>query len=61
MIRVDRPVVRIFKNELILKVNPVLIGSGIPLFDGVAGTRAMNLAEQEIYANGFAFARYVRA
>jgi hypothetical protein len=45
-------------DKRILKINPVLIGSGIPLFDGVADTRAMNLAEHKIYTNGFALARY---
>ena len=45
-------------DELILKINPVLIGTGIPLFEGVAGTRATALIEHKIYANGFVLARY---
>jgi dihydrofolate reductase len=45
-------------DELILKINPVLIGAGIPLFDGVAATRATTLAEHKIYPNGFVLARY---
>ncbi|HLJ51186.1 MAG TPA: dihydrofolate reductase family protein [Bryobacteraceae bacterium] len=45
-------------DELILKINPVLIASGIPLFDGIAGTRATSLTEHKVYANGFVFARY---
>jgi dihydrofolate reductase len=45
-------------DELILKINPVLIGAGIPLFDGVARTRATSLTEHKVYANGFVFARY---
>ena len=45
-------------DELILKINPVLIGSGIPLFDGVVGTRATTLAEHKVYPSGFVFARY---
>jgi dihydrofolate reductase len=45
-------------DELVLKINPVLIGTGIPLFDGVAGTRATSLVEHKVYANGFVFARY---
>ena len=45
-------------DELILKINPVVIGSGIPLFDGVAGTRAATLTEHKVYANGFALASY---
>ena len=45
-------------DELILKINPVLIGAGIPLFDGFAGTLAATLVEHTAYANGFIFARY---
>ncbi len=45
-------------DELILKINPVLIGSGIPLFDGVAGTRVTTLVEHRVYSNGFVLARY---
>jgi dihydrofolate reductase len=45
-------------DELILKINPVVIGSGIPLFDGAANTRATILTEHKVYANGFVFARY---
>lgn len=45
-------------DELILKINPVLIGFGIPLFDGVTITRATSLIEHKVYANGFVFARY---
>lgn len=46
-------------DELILKINPVLIGSGIPLFDGTAGTLPAALIEHKVYANGFVLARYV--
>ena len=45
-------------DELILKVNPVVIGSGIPLFDGAAGTWAAALSAHKVYANGFVLARY---
>jgi dihydrofolate reductase len=45
-------------DELILKITPVLIGSGIPLFDGVAGTRPTTLVEHKVYANGVVLARY---
>jgi dihydrofolate reductase len=45
-------------DELILKINPVVIGSGIPLFDGAVSTRATILTEHKVYANGFVFARY---
>jgi dihydrofolate reductase len=45
-------------DELILKINPVLIGSGIPLFHGGDGARALTLAEHKVYPNGFVLARY---
>jgi len=45
-------------DELILKINPVVIGAGIPLFAGVAGTRATVLTEHRVYPNGFVLARY---
>jgi dihydrofolate reductase len=45
-------------DELILKINPVVIGAGIPLFDGVTGARAASLTEHKVYANGFVLAGY---
>jgi dihydrofolate reductase len=45
-------------DELILKINPVLIGAGVPLFDRVAVTRATTLSEHKVYPNGFVLARY---
>ena len=45
-------------DELTLKINPVVIGSGIPLFDGAVNARATMLTEYKAYANGFVFARY---
>lgn len=48
-------------DELILKINPVVIGSGIPLFDGVAGTLPVTLVEHKAYENGFVLARYMPA
>lgn len=45
-------------DQLILKINPVVIGAGIPLFDGVTGSRAANLAGHKVYSNGFVLARY---
>lgn len=46
-------------DELVLKINPVLIGSGIRLFDGVADTRPTTVVEHKVYTNGFVLARYV--
>lgn len=47
-------------DEFILKINPVFIGAGIPLFDGVAGTMPAVLIEHKAYLNGFVLARYER-
>jgi len=45
-------------DELILKINPVLIGAGIPLFDGAPVTRPATLSEHKAYPNGFVLVRY---
>ena len=45
-------------DELILKVNPILLGSGIPLFAGPIGPRAVNLTGHKIYPNGVGLMRY---
>lgn len=45
-------------DELILKINPVVIGSGIPLFAGLAGTRKATLVNHNVYSNGFILAHY---
>lgn len=45
-------------DEFILKVNPVLIGSGIPLVAGATHDIALELVESQTYANGFALQRY---
>ena len=45
-------------DELILKVNPVVLGSGIPLFDGIVPQTDLTLAESKVYPNGFMLARY---
>jgi dihydrofolate reductase len=45
-------------DELILKVNPVLLGDGIPLFDGRVQQTALELADSRSYRNGFTLARY---
>lgn len=45
-------------DELMLKVNPVVLGSGIPLFSG--GMRKVNLDLQDsrMFARGVALLRY---
>ena len=45
-------------DGLILKVNPVLIGEGVPLFRGPAGTLPLVLVEHRVYPNGFARLEY---
>ncbi len=44
-------------DELVLKVNPIVLGSGIPLFAGVIGPRALAVTEHRTYPNGFALLR----
>lgn len=45
-------------DELILKINPVVIGAGIPLFDGVTTTLPATLTGHKVYPNGFVLAKY---
>ncbi len=45
-------------DELILKVNPLVLGAGAPLFDGPVGPRLTELTGQKVYPNGFALLRY---
>jgi dihydrofolate reductase len=45
-------------DELILKVNPIMLGSGIPLFAGPIGPRPVVMTEHRIYPNGYALLRY---
>jgi dihydrofolate reductase len=45
-------------DEIILKVNPVLLGSGIPLFSGVVAQTNLELAKNRIYGNGFMLLHY---
>ncbi|NER83832.1 MAG: dihydrofolate reductase [Leptolyngbya sp. SIO1D8] len=39
-------------DQLILKVNPFLMGAGIPLFSGVIQQTALELTNRKIYDNG---------
>ena len=45
-------------DKLILKVNPVLIGSGIPLWSKPVTTRCLALTEMKSYNNGFVIMHY---
>ena len=44
-------------DELILKVNPVVLGDGIRLFDAVVGPRALAVTDHRSYPNGFSLLR----
>jgi dihydrofolate reductase len=52
----------LFKNslidQLILKINPFLMGSGIPLFSGVIQQAALDLTCSKIYKNGVVMLYY---
>jgi dihydrofolate reductase len=45
-------------DELILKVNPIIIGAGIPLFEGSVPTTGVQLASAKVYDSGFLLAHY---
>lgn len=45
-------------DELILKVNPVVIGKGIPLFRGEVKPTAVEVLESKSYPNGFRVDHY---
>jgi dihydrofolate reductase len=45
-------------NEMILKVHPILLGSGIPLFAGVVQQTSLDLIGSKIYPNGFMLLHY---
>lgn len=45
-------------DELILKINPFVIGRGIPLFEGAETLRRATPLEHTPYPNGFVLARY---
>ena len=47
--------------ELILKVNPVVYGQGIPLLDGVATTAPLTLLKSTAYKSGVIFLHYALA
>ena len=45
-------------DQLILKINPFLMGSGIRLFSGVIPQTALKLTDHKIYENGVALLHY---
>ncbi|WP_414584452.1 dihydrofolate reductase family protein [Scytonema sp. PCC 10023] len=45
-------------DEMILKVHPILLGSGIPLFSGVVKQTSLELTDSKIYNNGFMLLHY---
>jgi len=46
-------------DELVLKLNPVLFGSGIPLLSGAIKQSALELAGSKVYGNGVVLLRYL--
>lgn len=45
-------------NEIILKVNPVVLGTGMPLFQGASGPTALELTDYQTFGGGVAMHRY---
>lgn len=45
-------------DELVLKVNPVLLGTGIPIFRGMRGPIGLDLMDHKTFAGGVAIHRY---
>jgi dihydrofolate reductase len=45
-------------DRVILKVNPVLFGAGIPLFQGADSITGLTLLDSKVYANGVQFQHY---
>lgn len=45
-------------DEIILKVHPFLLGSGIPLFSGMIPLTSLELTDNKIYKNGFMLLHY---
>lgn len=44
-------------DEIILKTHPVVLGAGVPLFDGPIGPRRLTITGERCYPNGFALRR----
>lgn len=47
-------------DEILLKIHPVTIGEGIPLFDGPVGPRRFDLTDSTLFSSGVAFMTYTR-
>lgn len=47
-------------TEMIVSVIPVVLGAGIPLFDGPGPASALSLVETKTYANGIVQMRYTK-
>jgi dihydrofolate reductase len=45
-------------DERVLKVNPVMLGAGMPLFEHASGVRSLELKGHETFAGGVAIYRY---
>jgi dihydrofolate reductase len=45
-------------DELVLKVNPVVLGTGIPLFRGARGVRRLELTDHQTFVGGVVVHRY---
>ncbi|HEX7297117.1 MAG TPA: dihydrofolate reductase family protein [Pyrinomonadaceae bacterium] len=45
-------------DELIVKVNPIVLGAGIGLFEGVQGPTTLELLDHRTFAGGVAIHRY---
>jgi len=45
-------------DEMIVKLNPVVIGAGIPLFSGAIAPTNLELVDRKIYSNGFLLLHY---
>ncbi len=45
-------------DEIILKLNPVVFGSGLPLFSGAVEQTDLELADSKTYGNGVVLLRY---
>ena len=45
-------------DELVIKLNPILFGAGIPLFRGTVSARRLTLLESEAFPSGHLLLRY---